>query len=103
MIELFTASNPVFRVKEAVNAAKPATRAPINPVASMSIAGLSILRKSIETLCASTCALLLLIQKLRADQKRKRAINPHRNAANGFCGMKRITKNAMKAILHQGK
>ena len=96
-------STSFFLLKEAAKAAKPATSPPINPVASMSIAGLSIFRKSMETLWASTCALLLLIQKLMADQKRKRAVNPQRKAANGFCGMNRITKNAMKVILHQGK
>lgn len=93
----------LLRRKLPVNAAKPATSAPMTAVASMSRYGLSIFSISMETLCDSICSLALLIQKLNAPHKKKRARKPAKNALPGFWGMTAATKKAARAILHQGR
>jgi hypothetical protein len=91
------------RIKPAVNAANPATNAPIRAVANINKKALSVLKINMDTRLAKIFSLLLLIQRLNPPHNKNSATNPDRNETHGFCGISAATTNATIAILHQGK
>ena len=90
-------------IKLAVSAPKPATRAPTNAEAMISKNGLSVLKINKETRWARIWLLLVLIQKHKIPHNKNKAMKPVKKDANGVWGINVAIKNAMMAMLHQGK
>lgn len=89
--------------KLAVNAAKPATMAPISAVIIINKKGLSVLKINKETRWANICPFFMLIHKLKIPHNKKSEINPETKEGKGRCGKKSETMKATTAMLHQGK
>jgi hypothetical protein len=83
-------------------AAKLPTNAPMKAVATINIAGLSILSNRRDILWARILSLLVLIHHASPPHNRNKAVNPARKATPALRGTIAVTIKAVIAILHHG-